>query len=59
MNFPLYRFTRDNIILREKITLLIEMGIAPLAAQYFMEFLVVDHYSTYHGVLGKLALKEL
>ncbi|XP_022883423.1 uncharacterized protein LOC111400228 [Olea europaea var. sylvestris] len=34
------------------------MGSAPLVVQHFMEFLVVDHRSPYHGVLGRPALKD-
>lgn len=59
MTSPLYRFMGNNIIPRDKITLLMEMGVAPLIAHHLMEFLVVDHRSTYHGVLGRSALKGL
>ncbi|XP_022886722.1 uncharacterized protein LOC111402573 [Olea europaea var. sylvestris] len=47
------------IIPRGRIILPVEMGSAPLVAQYFIEFLVVDHRSAYHGVLGRPALKDL
>ncbi|XP_022852054.1 uncharacterized protein LOC111373709 [Olea europaea var. sylvestris] len=43
MTDPLFGFTGDNIIPQGRITLLVEMGSAPLVAQHFMEFLVVDH----------------
>ncbi|XP_022883419.1 uncharacterized protein LOC111400225 [Olea europaea var. sylvestris] len=58
MTDPLFGFTGDNIISRGQITLSIETGSAPLVAQHFMEFLVVDHRSAYHGVLGRPALKD-
>lgn len=35
------------------------MGTAPFTTYHFMEFLVVDIRSVYHGVLGRPALKEL
>ncbi|XP_022848738.1 uncharacterized protein LOC111371051 [Olea europaea var. sylvestris] len=35
------------------------MGVAPLTIHNFMEFLVGDHHSAYHGVLGRPVLKEL
>ncbi|KAL2455889.1 Uncharacterized protein Adt_47060 [Abeliophyllum distichum] len=41
------------------IRLAVTMGEEPLAAHTFMEFLVVDRRSAYHGVLGRPALKEL
>lgn len=56
---PLYGFTGDSIIQRGKFNLAIEIGIAPFIAHYFMEFLVLDHRSTYHRVLGRPTLKEL
>ncbi|XP_022880877.1 uncharacterized protein LOC111398174 [Olea europaea var. sylvestris] len=51
---PLYRFTGDNITSRGKITLAV-----PQTTMNFMEFLIVDSRSAYHGVLGRPALKEL
>lgn len=35
------------------------MGEPMVVAHYFMEFLVVDHWPVYHGVLVNTALKEL
>lgn len=52
MTAPRYGFTRDIIIPRRRITLAIEMGEYPFRAQYFMEFLIVDHRFAYHRVLG-------
>lgn len=59
VTFSLYRFAGDNIITRAKITLATKIGVAPLAAHNLMKFLVVDHHSAYHGVLGRPSLKEL
>lgn len=59
MTSPLYGFTGDSIIPKGQITLVVEMGTAPQVAHHFMEFLVVDRRSAYHGVLGRPALKEL
>lgn len=56
---PLYEFTSDNIISRVKITIAMEIGMAPLTAHHFMEFLVVDYRSAYYGVFGRPNLKEL
>ncbi|XP_022856262.1 uncharacterized protein LOC111377400 [Olea europaea var. sylvestris] len=56
---PLYGFTGDSITPRGKITLAVEMGESPQTAMNFMEFLIVDSRSVYHGVLGRLALKKL
>lgn len=59
MSSPLYGFTGDSIIPRGKITIAVEMGALPQVAHHFMEFLVLDRRSAYHGVLGRPALKEL
>lgn len=56
---PLYGFTGDGIVPRGKITLTIEMGEEPLIAYHFMEFLMVDNRSAYHGALGRPALTYL
>ncbi|XP_022876923.1 uncharacterized protein LOC111395145 [Olea europaea var. sylvestris] len=56
---PLYGFTGDSITPRGKMTLAVEMGESPQTMMNFMEFLVVDSRSAYHGVLGRPALKEL
>ncbi|XP_022864597.1 uncharacterized protein LOC111384542 [Olea europaea var. sylvestris] len=56
---PLYGFTGDSITPREKITLALEMRESPQATINFMEFLIVDSRSPYHGVLSRLSLKEL
>lgn len=53
MTAPLYDFIGDNIVPRERITLAVEMGAPPLTAYHLMEFLVVDHWLAYHGVLGR------
>ncbi|CAI9763836.1 unnamed protein product [Fraxinus pennsylvanica] len=59
MSSPLYGFTGDIIIPRGKITLAVEIGASPQVAHHFMEFLIVDRRSTYHGVLGRPTLKGL
>lgn len=46
-------------LLMEKTTLAVEMGEFTQTSLNFMEFLVVDSRSAYHGVLGKPALKDL
>ncbi|KAL2512216.1 Reverse transcriptase domain-containing protein [Abeliophyllum distichum] len=56
---PLYGFTGDCVTPKGIICLAVTMGEEPLAAHTFMEFLVVDRRSAYHGVLGRPALKEL
>ncbi|KAL2519488.1 Uncharacterized protein Adt_15735 [Abeliophyllum distichum] len=56
---PLYGFTGDCVTPKGIIRLAVTMGEEPLAAHTFMEFLVVDRRSAYHGVLGRPALKEL
>lgn len=56
---PMYGFIRNSIILRERITLAVEMGTPPLVAHRYMEFLEVNHRSTYPGVLGRPTLKKL
>lgn len=52
-------FTDESIIPRGKIILATKIGVAPLMAHNFMEFSMIDHHSAYHGILGRLALKEL
>lgn len=56
---PIYGFTGDSLIPRGKIGLAVEMGEVPLVSKNLMKFLVVDHRSAYHGVLGRPALTEL
>lgn len=56
---PLYGFIGDNIVSRGKITLAMEIGVAPLMAHHFMEFLLVDYHFAYHGIIRRPSLKEL
>ncbi|KAL2542883.1 Ribonuclease H [Abeliophyllum distichum] len=56
---PLYGFTGDCVTPKGIIRLAVAIGEEPLAAHTFMEFLVVDRRSAYHGVLGRPVLKEL
>ncbi|XP_022856189.1 uncharacterized protein LOC111377343 [Olea europaea var. sylvestris] len=55
----LYGFTGDSITSKGKIILAVEMGESPQTTMNFMEFLIVDSRSAYHGVLSRPALKEL
>ncbi|KAL2526844.1 Uncharacterized protein Adt_11898 [Abeliophyllum distichum] len=54
----LFRFTGDSLILQERITFTVDFELPPCHLKKFMEFLVVDTYSTYHGVLGKPVLQK-
>ncbi|XP_022889170.1 uncharacterized protein LOC111404618 [Olea europaea var. sylvestris] len=56
---PLYRFIEDIITSSGRITLAVEMGQQSQTNMNFMEFLIVDSKSAYHGVLGRSALKDL
>ncbi|KAL2499539.1 Uncharacterized protein Adt_25089 [Abeliophyllum distichum] len=56
---PLYGFTGDCVTPKGIVRLAVTMGEELLTAHTFIEFLVVDRRSAYHGVLGRLALKEL
>ncbi|KAL2479946.1 Uncharacterized protein Adt_32912 [Abeliophyllum distichum] len=57
---PIYGFTGDCVTTKGVIRQAVIMEKEPLATHTFMEFLVVDRRSTYHGVLlGRPALKEL
>lgn len=56
---PLYRFTGRSITLRERITFTMEIGEPPQTTMNFMEFLIIDSRSAYHGILGRPALKDL
>lgn len=59
ITIPLYGFTGDNITPKGKTTLAVEMGDFTQTSLNFMEFLVVNSRSTYHGVLGRPALMDL
>ncbi|KAL2531599.1 Uncharacterized protein Adt_04950 [Abeliophyllum distichum] len=48
---PLLDFTGDSLILRERITLAVDFRESPCHLKKFMEFLLVDTRSAYHGVL--------
>ncbi|KAL2492838.1 Uncharacterized protein Adt_28466 [Abeliophyllum distichum] len=56
---PLFSFTGDSLVLRERIIIAVDFREPPCHLKKFMEFLVVDTRSTYHGVFGTLALKNL
>lgn len=55
----LYDFIRDSITPKGKITLAVEMEELPQTSLDIMEFLIVDSRPAYHGVLGRLAMKDL
>ncbi|KAL2465637.1 Uncharacterized protein Adt_41488 [Abeliophyllum distichum] len=50
---PLYGFTGDCVTPKGIVRLAVTMGEEPMAAHTFMEFLIVDRRSAYHGVLGR------
>ncbi|KAL2518299.1 Uncharacterized protein Adt_14546 [Abeliophyllum distichum] len=54
---PLYGFTGDCVTPKGIVLLAITMGEEPLAIHTFIEFLVVDRRSAYHGVLDRPVLK--
>ncbi|KAL2506437.1 Uncharacterized protein Adt_22058 [Abeliophyllum distichum] len=56
---PLFDFKGDSLVPRERITLAVDFEELPCHLKKFMEFLILDTYSAYHGVLGKSALKNL
>ncbi|KAL2466039.1 RNA-directed DNA polymerase [Abeliophyllum distichum] len=56
---PLFGFTGDSLIPRGRITLTADFDKPPRHIRKFMEFLIVDTRSAYHGVLGRPALKDL
>ncbi|KAL2480497.1 Uncharacterized protein Adt_33463 [Abeliophyllum distichum] len=55
------KYTRqgDSFISKRKISLAVEVGKELLLARNFMEFLIIDRRSTYNGMLGHPALKQL
>lgn len=55
----LYGFTEDSITPRGWITITVEMGELPQTVINFIEFLIVDNRSAYHGMLRRLVLKDL
>lgn len=40
-------------------TLTVEVGVPPLVAHHFIEFLIVDYKPVYHRALSQHALKDL
>ncbi|KAL2513370.1 Uncharacterized protein Adt_18970 [Abeliophyllum distichum] len=55
----LFSFTGDSLIPRGRITLAVDFGEPPRHLRKFMEFLIVDTRSAYHGVLRRPTLKDL
>ncbi|KAL2491607.1 Uncharacterized protein Adt_27235 [Abeliophyllum distichum] len=56
---PLFGFMGDSLIPRGWITLTVDFDEPPCHLRKFMEFLIVDTRSAYHGVLRRPALKDL
>ncbi|KAL2486298.1 Uncharacterized protein Adt_31054 [Abeliophyllum distichum] len=56
---PLYGFTGDCVTPKGIVYLAVTMGEEPRATYTFMEFLVANRRSAYHGVLGRPVLKKL
>ncbi|KAL2453081.1 Uncharacterized protein Adt_45818 [Abeliophyllum distichum] len=56
---PLFDFTGDSLILQGRITLVVDFEESPCHLRKFMEFLIVDTRSSYHGVLRRPMLKDL
>lgn len=51
INSPMFGFMGNIILSRGKITLTIEIGMAPLMTHHIIEFLVVDSHLEYLGGL--------
>lgn len=56
---PIYGFTRDNLIPRRQITMIVELGEEPVAFQGHIDFLIMDSKFAYNRFLGRLSLKQL
>ncbi|KAL2505532.1 Uncharacterized protein Adt_21153 [Abeliophyllum distichum] len=56
---PLFNFTEDSFVPRERTTLAVDFREPPYHLKKFMELLVVNTCSTYHGVLSRPVLKNL
>ncbi|KAL2480712.1 Uncharacterized protein Adt_33678 [Abeliophyllum distichum] len=56
---PLCGFTGDSLISQGRITLAVDFDEPPCHLKKFMEFLIVDTRSAYHGVFRRPALKDL
>ena len=59
MTFPLYRFTRDNVIPEGTIKLAVTLREPPQTTTMMIDFLVVKFPSTFDGILGGPLLKAL
>ncbi|KAL2531990.1 Uncharacterized protein Adt_05341 [Abeliophyllum distichum] len=55
----LFSFMGDSLVPRGRITLTVDFREPPCHLRKFMEFLIVDTSSAYHGVLGRPTLKDL
>ena len=56
---PLYWFTRDHVISKGRIKLVVTVGEHPRASTLMTKFLIVDYLSAFNGVIGRLFLKAL
>ena len=56
---PLVSFTRDRIVPRGIITLIVIAGTYPTQVTKEIDFLIVDYPLTYNIILGRLALNRL
>ncbi|KAL2457970.1 Ribonuclease H [Abeliophyllum distichum] len=56
---PLFGFTENSPVPRRRITLAVDFREPPCHLRKFIEFLIVDTCSAYHGVLGRHVLKDL
>ncbi|KAL2519106.1 Uncharacterized protein Adt_15353 [Abeliophyllum distichum] len=56
---PLFNFTRDSLVSQGRIILTVDFREPLCYLRKFMEFLIVDTHSAYHGVFRRPALKDL
>ncbi|KAL2498191.1 Uncharacterized protein Adt_23741 [Abeliophyllum distichum] len=56
---PLFGFMGDSLVPQGKIILAVDFEEHSRHLRKFMEFFVFNNRSAYHGVLGRLALKDL
>ena len=56
---PIYGFTRNSVIPKRTIKLVVTRGDPPLTVTIVIDFLTVNCPSTFNGVLGKPLLRDL
>ena len=59
MTLPLYEFTRDHVIPKRTIKLIVTVGEYPRVSIVMTEFLLVNCPSTFNRVIERLLLKAL